>query len=150
MAIIRWNPYSEVETFTDEILNRLASEALASTALVEEGLWSNGFSLIVDIFEDADKYLLTAELPGLDREDVEVKVLDDRLSITGERKLEFGDKMEGYQHMESCHGSFSRSFTLPHTVDITKVEAKMEKGILRVTLPKKEETKPKQIEVKVN
>jgi HSP20 family protein len=104
----------------------------------------------VNIREDKDEYVLSVALPGLDQQDVKVNLENNALTISGERKLEHEDKRDSYSRIEQFYGSFTRSFSLPNTIDATKVEAKMEKGVLTISLPRREETKPKAIEVKVH
>jgi HSP20 family protein len=95
----------------------------------------------VDIVERDDKYELTAELPGLDEKDIEVKVVEDGLTIKGEKQEEKEEKKKGYHLKERRFGAFERSFQLPKGVDADKIDARFEKGVLMVTLPKKPEAK---------
>jgi HSP20 family protein len=103
----------------------------------------------VDIYEGQEEILLSAELPGLKREDVRVDVEDRLLTISGERRLENEDRQDDYTRIERVYGQFSRSFNLPSTVDVDRISAQMEDGVLKVHMPKREESKPRQIEVKV-
>lgn len=108
-----------------------------------------GWTPTVDIFEDKDKYVLKAELPGMRREDIEVMLERDTLTLSGERKQE-EEKQEGETYRsERFFGRFQRSITLPMAVQADKIDAKYKDGVLTLTLPKAEEAKPKQIEVKV-
>mgnify|MGYP003574701242 FL=1 len=143
MALIRWNPFGEVDTFQRQ-MNRLFEDYARPDNSV------SGWTPRVDIFEDENQIILSAELPGLSDKDVTVNVENNVLTISGERKLENEESKDGYTRVERYYGSFNRSFSLPNTVDIEKVDAKMDKGVLTVTLPRREETKPKQIEVKVH
>jgi HSP20 family protein len=103
----------------------------------------------VEIVESDDEIMLTAELPGLEEKDIHINVEENLLSLTGERTFE--KKEEGdYLRSERWYGKFSRSFRLPETADVEKISAKLKNGVLIVTVPKKEEAKPRQIEVKVN
>lgn len=108
---------------------------------------TRGWMPAVDIEEDQKSVRIMAELPGLKKKDVKISIDDGVLSLTGERKFEREEKGRNYHRMERSYGTFSRSFTIPSNVDATKIEAKMEEGILTVTLPKKEEAKPKEIEI---
>lgn len=153
MALLRrWDPIRELDTFTRE-MNRLV-ESIFGTSVrrpsVEEQLSAVSWAPDVDIFEDDSKFVVSVDVPGLDEKDIEVKVQDDTLYIKGERKLEFEDKKENYHRIERCYGSFQRAFTLPSNIDSSKTEAHLEKGVLKITLPKKEEAKPKAIEIKVS
>jgi HSP20 family protein len=104
----------------------------------------------VDIFETEDNYIVKAELPGLEAKDVDVTLTDDFLTIKGEKKNEEEEKYEDRLFKERFYGAFQRSFQLPSGVEADMVEANFDKGVLKIVLPKKEETKKKQIEVKVN
>ena len=106
----------------------------------------------VDILETKDGLMIKAEVPGLEKDNFKVSVEDNVLTISGEKKVEYEekDKDQNYHRVERTYGCFSRSFTLPNTVDVTKVKAGYKNGILEVKLPKSEESKPKQIEVDVS
>jgi len=107
------------------------------------------FSPMVDIQETADDVVLTFELPGMDKKDIKVWVEDNTLTVSGERKIRDEKKADDYIRTEIREGSFSRSFTLPKTVDSGKISADYSNGLLTVKLVKSEEAKPKEIEVKV-
>jgi HSP20 family protein len=107
------------------------------------------WSPAVDIYEDKGNIYLDVEVPGMKKEDVKVKVEDKTLTVSGERKLEREEKKEGYYRVERSYGSFCRSFYLPDYVDSTKIKAKYEGGVLKLSIPKKEEAKPKEIPVNV-
>jgi HSP20 family protein len=100
------------------------------------------------MYEKDDKFVVRAELPGMKREEIDVSVVGNTLTISGERKAETEVKDEDYYRCELCYGKFSRSIGLPSAVDPTKVEAEYENGILEITLPKVEAAKPKKISVK--
>ncbi len=102
-----------------------------------------------DVFEDAAGLKIVAELPGLTRDDVQLTVENHTLTIRGEKKQVAEEKSTRVHRYERSYGAFERSFTLPNTVDVTRVEAKFEQGVLTVTLPKAEQAKPRTIEVKV-
>ena len=101
-----------------------------------------------DVFEDAAGLTIVAELPGLTRDDVQLTVENHTLTIRGEKKQVAEEKSTRVHRYERSYGAFERSFTLPNTVDVTRVEAKFEQGVLTVTLPKAEQAKPKSIKVK--
>src|ERR1041384_2076455 len=103
----------------------------------------------VDIYEDENSFLIKVELPEINREDVKVSLNENVLSITGERRVENEEKRENYHRVERSYGQFHRSFTLPQNVAVDTINAQFKDGVLRLTLPKKEEAKPKQIEIKV-
>lgn len=104
----------------------------------------------VDIKDEKDRVSITFELPGLDKKDIKILVKDKVLSVSGERKFEKEEKKNGYIRSEIRSGSFSRSFTLPEYVDEEKIEADYKNGMLVVRMPKVEEVKPKEIDVKVS
>ena len=143
MALIRWNPFGDLNAIQRQ-MHHMFDET------ENESHFLRAWSPAVDVLETEDKFEVTAELPGLDQKEITVNVENDVMTISGERKFESEDSRDDYTRVERTYGSFRRSFTLPPTVDQTKIKAKMEKGLLNVTLPKREETKPKQIEVKVN
>ena len=135
-----WNPIHNM----DELFhNRLAS------VLGGEGLESAAWSPVVDIEETDKNYMIRAELPGLDKDKVKVSVEDGVLMLSGERNLE--RKVEGktFHRVERSHGTFSRSFTLPEDADAEKVNANYRDGLLEVSVTKREDAKPKAIEVRV-
>ena len=138
MALIRWNPFGELDRFFNGGLRHEIEDCSCD--------WAPS----VDIFDGDNEIVLTAELPGLSQEDVKVNIENNVLTLSGERKIENEETRDNYSRVERYYGSFSRSFRLPNTVDQANIDAGMEKGVLRVTLPKSEQTKPKQIEVKVN
>jgi HSP20 family protein len=104
----------------------------------------------VDILEKDGNLVLRAELPGMTEKQIELKVEGDALILKGERKMESEDKKENYHRIESYHGSFTRTFRLPETVDTHKISADYKDGILTVTLPQKPEVKPREIPVSVH
>ncbi|HYP28252.1 MAG TPA: Hsp20/alpha crystallin family protein [Blastocatellia bacterium] len=115
----------------------------------EEGVGLSTWTPSVDIFEDEASFLVKIELPEVMREDVKVNLHENNLSVSGERRLENEEKRDGYHRVERSYGQFYRSFTLPPNVNVEDINAEFRDGVLRLTLPKKEEAKPKQIEVQV-
>ncbi len=142
-----WPTFGRLFGLRDE-LDRLfeASFGDATSAPRFRGVWSP----TVDVFEDKDKVIVKAELPGMKREDIEVSLHDGVLSISGERKSGKDFDEARMHRTERFVGRFQRTFTLPARVDAAKVGALYQDGVLTVTLPKVEEAKPKRIEVKVN
>jgi len=110
------------------------------------GTWSP----FVDVFEDNEGITLKVELPEVDANDVDIQLEGNALLLRGERKLENADKRQDYHRIERYYGSFSRSFTLPSTVDLGNISAQGRDGVLRIFLPKKSETMPRQIKVRVD
>ncbi|MBI2433092.1 MAG: Hsp20/alpha crystallin family protein [Candidatus Hydrogenedentes bacterium] len=107
------------------------------------------WSPAVDLHESDDAYTLEADLPGLTKNDIHLSIADDVVTLKGERSQKSEKKAEGYHRVERIYGSFQRSFRIPGGIDASKVEANFEHGVLKVTLPKPEERKPRQIDVKV-
>jgi len=147
MAITRWEPFREMARMQDE-LNRLFDDRLWRRRGQEEELGA-GFLPPVDVYEDQESLVLTTELPGIEPKAVDVRVEDGVLTLRGERKMEKEDKKENYLRVERSYGSFTRSFTLPSTVDPDKVKAEFKNGLLRIAIPKREESKPRTIKVNV-
>jgi HSP20 family protein len=142
MALVRWDPARELATMEIDRLNRMFSELWGG-----EGL-GRGWAPAVDIYETEDRELvLKAELPDMKREDIHVTFENNVLTIKGERKLAEDVKRENVQRMERYYGSFTRSFTLPATVDGTRITAAYKDGVLSIRLPQREEARPKQITV---
>jgi len=142
MTLMRWSPWQELEGM-QRTLSRLLDEGGMSTSS-EFGTWMPA----VDIRETDDALLVYAELPGIDKKDIHVDVHDGVLTISGERKYEKDVKEENVHRTERAYGRFSRSFSLPRTVDADKVDARLKDGVLEIRLPKTESAKPKAIEIK--
>ncbi|HIL34750.1 MAG TPA: Hsp20/alpha crystallin family protein [Nitrospiria bacterium] len=148
MAIVKWEPYHELTTVQDS-LNHIFSDSFRSFFDEEQERPLQDWIPTVDIYEDPDKIKLDVELPGMEMKEIGVNLENNVLRICGEKKLKNGDKKDNYRHVERVSGRFFRSFTLPNTVDQEKVNATYKNGVLTVDLPKKEETKPKNIEISV-
>jgi len=145
--MIRWDPVQEMDLLQRDI-NRLFNDTTAprrERSGSAEAMWAPA----VNSYEDKDAFTLSFDLPGIDPGDVKVNLDKDVLTIAGTRKLENEAKRENYQRIECAFGSFSRSFTLPATVNAERIEARLENGVLKVRLPKREESKPKQIDIRV-
>lgn len=151
MAIVRWEPFREMVTIQDR-MNRIFDEAFRANrgAGSEEDYALAAWAPAVDIYEQEGNIVLKAELPGVDPKDVDVRVENNVLTLRGERKFDNDVKKEGYHRVEREYGSFGRSFTLPTVVDTEKIKAEYKDGVLRVTLPKREEAKAKQISISVS
>jgi HSP20 family protein len=148
MAIVRFDPFRELAGM-QERMNRVFGDLYGRRGddeLLSRGAWMPP----VDIYENANhEIVLKAELPGLTREDLDVRLENNTLTIRGERKHEADVKEEQFHRVERSYGAFSRSFTVPATVDGDKVKAEFVHGVLSITLPMREEAKPRQIQVKV-
>ena len=151
MAIVRWEPFRDLLSLQDR-MNRLFDESYRSTQRgTSDDEWALGGSWApaVDIYEQGTNIVLKAELPGVDPKDVDIRLENNVLSLRGQRKLESEVKRESYHRVERSYGAFSRSFTLPTVVDQASIKAEFKDGMLQVTLPKREEAKPKQIQINV-
>ena len=148
--LTHWEPFREFSTMQDRInrMNRLFRESYSPEG-PEEALTTTSFAPPVDIYEDEHNITLKMEAPGIDEKDIDVRVEGNTLTVHGERKLEKDEKEENYRRIERQYGSFTRSFTLPSSVDSGQVSAHFDKGVLKINLAKKVEAKPKQIKVTV-
>ncbi|TAK07141.1 MAG: Hsp20/alpha crystallin family protein [Candidatus Manganitrophaceae bacterium] len=147
MAIVKWEPLRDFVALQDR-MNQFLSDTFNNVE-TENGRLVQDWVPAVDIFEDADAIQLYAELPGMEMKEIAVKVANNTLEIKGEKKIEKQEKKENYHRVERVYGRFARSFRLPATVDQEKIQAKYDRGILTLTLPKREETKPRNITVQV-
>jgi HSP20 family protein len=146
MAIVRYNPFRDLRTIQEQ-MNRLIDLAWnrESGEDIREGAWQPP----VDIYEDENSVIIKAELPDVELKDIQVKIEDNTLLLRGERRQDNTVKKENYHRIERYYGSFQRSFALPLSIDRDNVRATCEKGVLTIILPKKEESRPKQINVEV-
>ena len=147
MAIVKYNPLRELRTMQEQ-MNRLLNLSWnhdLSGEDMRDGIWQPA----VDIYETEESIVIKAELPDVDQKDIDVRIEDNTLTLKGERKHEGEVKKENYHRIERYFGTFQRSFSLPATIDQEKVSAVCERGVLTITLPKKEEIKPKQINIQV-
>ena len=143
MAIVRWTPARELAGMEIDRLNRMFADFYGDA-------FGQGWLPPVDIYEtDEHEVVLKAELPDMKREDISLTFENGVLTIKGERKVSDEVRREAYHRTERVHGTFSRSFTLPNTVDATRISASYKDGLLTVRLPQREEAKPKQIAVNV-
>jgi HSP20 family protein len=145
-VLTRWEPFREFSTLQDR-MNRLFRETQGNGQ--DESLTSSSFAPAVDVYEDEHNVTLKIEVPGIDEKDIDVRIENNTLTVHGERKIEKEEKEENYRRVERQYGSFTRTFNLPPTVDAERVQADYDKGVLKITLPKKAEAKPKQIKVNV-
>jgi HSP20 family protein len=153
MSLVRWNPARELATWPSDLfgiqreMNRMFDGFFRGTN--DEDYAISSWTPAVDIAEHDDEYLVKVELPGVNKDEVKLTLENNILTIRGEKKQEKETKKENYHRVERSYGSFQRSFTLPAAVKADKIDASYKDGILTVSLPKAEEAKPKQIEVKV-
>lgn len=155
MSLIRWSPKRELAAWPSELsnvqreINRLFDNFFHGDVQADDSFFSSVWTPAVDIAEQDDQYVVKVELPGVNKDDVKITLESNILTIRGEKKQEKEIKEDNYHRMERSYGSFQRSFTLPATVKSDKIDAGFKDGILTISLPKAEEAKPKQIEVKV-
>lgn len=130
-----WEPFEALRRFNESFFDTNT-----------ESVWTPR----VNITENEKNYEISAELPGVDKDDVKVDLKDNKLTIKGEKKLESKDEKENYIRVERNYGSFERSFYLNNDVDVTRLNASFKDGVLNILLPKKEEAQPKEINIEVN
>ena len=141
----RYDPFREFVTLQDR-MNRLFPRGPEGQ---DESLTTTAFAPPVDVYEDEHNVTLKIEVPGIDEKDIDVRIENNTLTVHGERKFEKEEKEENYRRVERQYGSFTRTFTLPNTVNHDNVQADYDKGVLKIKLAKKAEAKPKQIKVNV-
>jgi HSP20 family protein len=148
--LTRWEPFRELFNMQDRMsrMNRLFRESFSPEG-PEEALTTTSFAPPVDIYEDEHNITLKMEVPGIDEKDIDVHIENITLTVRGERKFEKEEKEENFRRIERQYGSFTRVFTLPSSVDPGQVSANYDNGVLKITLAKKAEVKPKQIKVSV-
>ena len=148
MAIVRWDPFEDLISLQDR-MNRLFEQTLSRSRGEPEGATAAAWSPAVDIYETAEDIVLQAELPGLTKEDIDIQVRENRLTLKGERRLDKEIKRENTFRMERAYGAFQRVFNLPNAVQADKIRAVFKEGVLKVNIPKAVEGKPKQIKIEV-
>ena len=148
--LTRWEPFREFSAMQDRMsrMNRLFREPYGTEG-PEEALTTTSYAPPVDIYEDEHNITLKLEVPGIDEKDIDVRIENTTLTVHGERKIEKEEKEENFRRVERQYGEFTRSFTLPSSVDLGQVSAHYDKGVLKINLAKKAEAKPKQIKVNV-
>jgi HSP20 family protein len=136
-----WKEFNTLSTR----LNRLLDNSREN-----EGDYLGSWSPAVDIYDKGGEVVIHAELPGMKKEDIDIRVENNILTIRGKRERKEEVKEDGYFRSERAYGAFSRSFSLPNTVDVKKIGAEYKDGVLTLSLPKAEEAKPRQIDVKIS
>jgi HSP20 family protein len=148
MALTTYEPWGLFDRFNQQ-LNQLGyNDKSLSIDNDASNIATSHWRPAVDIKEEADRFLITADLPGVDPKDIEITMDNGVLTIRGERKSETRDEQEGYKRVERVSGAFYRRFSLPDTADAERIEAKGKDGVLEVTLPKHEKVQPRKITVK--
>jgi len=143
-SISRWEPFRGISTLQEQV-NRLFENSFNGRSDSSLASWAPA----VDVHETENELVVTADIPGMNEKDIDVRVENNMLTISGERKTESNVKDDNYLRVERTYGSFSRSFSLPNTVNTEGIAAEYNNGVLSVRLPKREETKPRQVKVNV-
>lgn len=146
MELVRWNPHRGLFGLNDRF-GSIFDGLFYPPSRPEDGETRWAWNPIVDIYEDEGSYVVTAEIPGVDRKDIEIDIKDRILSLRGERSSDDRVDEGHYYRRERHHGKFERTFTLPAHVDPDKIDASFKDGVLKIEIPKPEERKPKQITV---
>jgi HSP20 family protein len=142
MTLVRWNPARELASMEIDRLNRMFDDFFGTSEI------GRGWMPAVDIYETPEhEYVIKAELPEMKREDINITFENNVLTLRGERKADFEANEGNVHRSERSYGTFTRSFTLPTTVNAEKISAAYKDGVLTVRLPQREEAKPKQISV---
>jgi HSP20 family protein len=148
MAITRWSPARDLFNISEE-MNRLVGNVFGPEGTRETSLFKGAWSPAVDISEDNDNFYLNIELPGMKKDDVKVKYEEGMLTVMGEKKSRTEEKEVNYHRVERHYGKFERSFRITSQVLADKISADFSDGVLSIALPKAEEVKPKEIDVKI-
>jgi len=146
MPISRWDPFKDLNVLQDR-MNRLFEDAAGRGWRGHEATSTTTWSPVVDIFETANEIFVKAEIPGVDKKDVSLHLENNVLTLKGERRFEKETKEENYHRIERAYGAFSRAFAIPVTVDDDNIRAEYRDGILTIALPKKQQVRPKQIQI---
>ena len=146
MAVIKWDPFRDLNILQDR-MNRLFEDTGRGIRRGEEPASTTIWSPAVDIYETEGEIVVQAELPGMDRKDISLNLENNVLTIRGDRQFKKETKEDNYHRIERSYGGFSRSFSIPTSVDEDRIRADYKDGVLRIALPKKEQAKPKQIQI---
>jgi len=148
MALIRWEPVRELNTIQSE-MNRLFNTYFDSPTAANGGAPLRRWIPAMDLVETEQDFVLRADLPGVDDNDVKIELEDRVLTISGERKAEHEERKEGYYRVERSSGAFTRTLTLPEGVNADAIKASFGKGVLEIRIPKPEEKKPHRVSISV-
>ena len=155
MSLIRWTPARDLQTFPSDVMNmqreinRMFDSFFRGGAADDDAFITSDWIPAVDIAEHDNEYLVKLELPGVSKDDVKITMQNNILSVRGEKKNEKDSKGSNYHRVERSYGAFQRTFALPSTVKADRIDASYSDGILTIVLPKAEEARAKQIDVKV-
>ena len=148
MSLVNYEPWSLLDRFQQQ-LNQLgySDKSLTGNDNDYSNIVTSTWRPAVDIKEETDRFLITADLPGVNPKDIDITMDNGVLTIKGERQSEAREEKEGYKRVERVSGTFYRRFSLPDTADADRIEARGKDGVLEVTLPKHEKVQPRKIEV---
>lgn len=146
MNLVRWNPLREMAA-VNQSLDRWFDDSFFAPRRLTGATNLSTWNPAVDVYEESDRFVIKAELPGLDRQDIEVDLNDRVLTLKGERSYENEVKEDGYYRKERAFGKFHRAFTLPANLNADEIKAEFKDGLLTINIPKPEEEKPKQITI---
>ena len=146
MTLVRWTPARELTTLQDRI-NRFFDDSFFRAGYSDDSVTLSTWHPMVDIFDDSDKIVIKAELPGIDKKDIAIDLKDRVLTLKGERVADNEEKENRYYRRERTYGKFERSFTLPTGLNPDKIKADYQDGVLKIEVPKPQEEKPKQITI---
>jgi HSP20 family protein len=153
MALVKWNPSKEllsIEREFNRMFNSLSNRfGFGSGDDVDKEYENAVWSPLSDVYEDTDNYVLTLDLPGIKKDSVKISYVDGQLNISGERKQDKESKDGTYHRVERSYGKYFRSFSLPKEIKEDKIDAEFKDGQLTITVPKAEEVKPKEIDIKI-
>jgi len=145
-TITRWDPFRDVSSFRDQ-MNRLFEGTLSRGRAADSAL--TAWAPAVDLYETENELVIKTDLPDIEEKDLDIRVENNMLTLRGERKFEQTVSEDNYLRVERSYGTFNRSFSLPNTVDAEAIQAEYRNGVLTVRMPKREESKPRQIKVGV-
>lgn len=146
MALMRYEPYTLLDRFQQE-LNRLTNWDGDAAGDDVSNVVTSAWRPAVDIKEEADRFVILADLPGVDPKDIEITAENGMLTVRGERRVEKEEEREGFRRVERVRGTFYRRFSLPDTADTGGIKARGKDGVLEITLPKHEKVQPRKITV---
>ena len=146
MNLVRWSPWREMNTLQNR-LNHMLADSFFQTGRSDDDMSLGTWHPVVDMYDEDDKIVIKAELPGMDKKDIAIDVKDRVLTLSGERNSDNEVKEENYYRRERVSGKFQRAFSLPSDVNTDKIKADFNDGLLKIEVPKPEKQKPKQITV---
>ena len=146
MNLVRWNPWREMNTLQHRF-NHLLDDSFFRPGRSDDDLSLGTWHPVVDMYDEDDRVVIKAELPGVDKKDIAVDVKDRVLTLSGERTYDNEVEEENYYRRERAYGKFQRTFSLPADVDSDKIKADFKDGLLKIEVPKPEKQKPKNITI---